>query len=50
MSKGQWVRSAIEQALKEKAPAADPLDKLATLGAPAGDIDQMLAEIESGRT
>ena len=27
----------------------DPLDQLANLGAPTGDIDQMLAEIEAGR-
>jgi hypothetical protein len=44
------VRAAIEQALKEKAPAQDPLDKLSTLGAPTGEIDQMLAEIGSGRS
>lgn len=50
ISKGEWVRRAIEQALREKGPVVDPLDRLASLGAPTGDVDQMLAEIESGRT
>jgi predicted transcriptional regulator len=49
MSKGAWVRGAIEQALTQKQLAADPVAKLATLGAPTADIDQMLAEIEAGR-
>ena len=48
MSTGAWVRQALEQALKEDR-SVDPLDRLAGLGAPTGDIDQMLAEIESGR-
>jgi len=48
LSTGAWVRQALEQALKEDR-AVDPLDRLAGLGAPTGDIDQMLAEIESGR-
>ena len=49
LSTGAWVREAIERALTDDRPAADPLDKLSTLGAPTADIDQMLAEIESGR-
>jgi hypothetical protein len=28
----------------------DPLDQLAALGAPTGDIDQVLAEIDAGRS
>jgi len=48
LSTGAWVRQVLEQALKEDR-AVDPLDRLAGLGAPTGDIDQMLAEIESGR-
>ena len=28
---------------------ADPLDRLAALGAPTADVEQMLAEIEAGR-
>jgi len=48
LSTGAWVRQALEQALKEDRDV-DPLDRLSGLGAPTGDIDQMLAEIESGR-
>lgn len=48
LSTGAWVREALERALAEPA-AGDPLDRLAALGAPTGDIDQMLAEIDSGR-
>lgn len=46
---GAWVREAIERALSEGSAADDPLDKLSRLGAPTGDIDQMLSEIEAGR-
>ena len=49
LSKGAWVRQAIEGALREPRSAADPLARLASLGAPTADIDQMLAEIEAGR-
>ena len=49
-SKGAWVRQAIERALAETRSAGDPLGRLATLEAPTADIDQMLAEIEAGRT
>lgn len=48
VSTGAWVRQAIERALRESHPA-DPLDRLAALGAPTGDIEQMLAEIDAGR-
>lgn len=48
LSTGAWVRHALEAALQDNR-AADPLDRLASLGAPTGDIDQMLAEIEAGR-
>lgn len=50
LSKGEWVRRAIEAALAEPTGAADPLRQLASLGGPTADIDQMLAEIESGRS
>jgi hypothetical protein len=50
MSKGEWVRQAIERALREDSTAVDPLEKLAAVGAPTADIDQMLAEIEAGRS
>ncbi len=49
-SKGEWVRRALERALTDKPPAEDPVARLAALGAPTADIDQMLAEIESGRS
>ncbi len=49
LSKGEWVRRAIEQALAEGPREADPLDRLEALGGPTADIDQMLAEIEAGR-
>lgn len=49
LSKGEWVRRAIEQALAEGPPGPDPLDRLAALGGPTADIDQMLSEIEAGR-
>jgi hypothetical protein len=49
MSKGRWVREAIERALADSRVHDDPLDRLSRLGAPTADIDQMLAEIEAGR-
>lgn len=49
VSVGQWVREALEHALSEPRSASDPLEALARLGAPTGDIEQMLAEIEAGR-
>ena len=49
LSTGAWVREALERALAEPATGGDPLARLAELGAPTADIDQMLAEIEAGR-
>ena len=49
LSTGAWVRQAMERALQDERGAVDPLDSLSTLGAPTGDIEQMLAEIEAGR-
>jgi hypothetical protein len=49
MSKGEWVRRAVERALAENRAPTDALDRLARLGAPTGDIEEMLAEIDSGR-
>jgi hypothetical protein len=49
LSKGAWVRLAIERAMTDDRLPADPLATLSSLGAPTGDIDQMLAEIEAGR-
>lgn len=48
VSKGEWVRRALEKALAETG-APDPLERLSSLGAPTGDPAQMLAEIEAGR-
>jgi hypothetical protein len=50
VSKGEWVRRALEDALKNERRAPDPLARLSSLGAPTADIDQMLAEIEAGRS
>ena len=48
-TKGEWVRRAIERALADDRLPGDALDRLSRLGAPTGDIDHMLAEIEAGR-
>jgi hypothetical protein len=50
VSKGQWVREAIESALAGEGRGPDALSRLSSLGAPTADIDQMLAEIEAGRS
>ena len=54
VSKGEWVRRAIEHVLRQGAtrPAGsmDPVRRLASLGAPTCDIEQMIDEIESGRS
>lgn len=49
VSKGEWVRRALERALAEPQLGVDPVEQLAALGAPTGDIEQLLAEIEAGR-
>ena len=50
VSRGEWVRRAIERSLKDEQSVPDPLEKLGGLGAPTADIEQMLAEIEAGHT
>jgi hypothetical protein len=50
ISKGEWVRRAIERALRGPSAAVDPLERLGRLGAPTADIDDMLAEIDAGRS
>lgn len=50
VSKGEWVRQAIEAALTQEKRGGDALSRLSSLGAPTADIDQMLAEIERGRS
>jgi hypothetical protein len=53
VSKGEWVRRAIEAALRapfgEVHEAPDALGRLASLDGPTGDIDDLLHDIESGR-
>jgi len=53
-SKGAWVRKAIEDALERRSSkeegGADPLARLASLNGPTADIDEMIAQIESGRS
>jgi hypothetical protein len=39
VSKGEWVRQALERALAEGPPDSDPLEKLSRLGAPTADIE-----------
>jgi hypothetical protein len=53
MSKGEWVRRALEESLRRSGkggPNADRVARLVKLNAPTADIDQMLAEIEAGRS
>jgi hypothetical protein len=50
LSKGEWVRRAIERTLAEDVASGDPLSRLARLEGPTADIAQMLAEIEAGRS
>jgi hypothetical protein len=53
VSKGEWVRRAIELALREGTDATrrlDPLSRLSQLEGPTADIDQLLGEIEKGRS
>ena len=47
VSKGEWVRRAIRGALRES--TVNPVERLAALEGPTGDIDQMIGEIDSGR-
>ncbi|HKW99384.1 MAG TPA: hypothetical protein VJN43_16710 [Bryobacteraceae bacterium] len=52
-SKGAWVRHAIQIALERPATGpsrrSDPLVRLASLQAPAADIEEMISEIKAGR-
>jgi len=50
LSKGEWVRAAIEEKLgRDTAASGDPLAALSKLNAPTADIEVMLGEIEAGR-
>jgi len=53
LSKGEWVRRAIKEALRQECGQgrrADPLSRLASLDGPTAEIEAMIAEIESGRS
>ena len=51
VSKGEWVRRALEESLKQGGKGnRDPVARLAALNAPTADLEQMLAQIEDGRS
>lgn len=53
MSKGEWVRRALTESLRQTqdlGAATDPLAKLSSLNAPTADIGEMIREIERGRS
>ena len=54
ISKAEWVRRAIgamlEKSSRETQEHPNPLARMESLEGPTGDIDQMLAEIDVGRT
>ena len=53
MSKGEWVRRALEESVRraEKGNGrSDALARLASLKAPTSNIDKMLSEIQAGRS
>ena len=51
VSKGEWVRRAIEGALRQEGrEGASAVDRLAAIGAPTGGIDEILREIDRGRS
>lgn len=47
VSKGEFVRTALEAALAQRVAEADPVAALAAINAPTADIDQMLTEIDA---
>jgi hypothetical protein len=52
VSKGEWVRRVLQESVRRPAKGqaiSDPLARLESLGAPTGDIDRMLSEIDAGR-
>jgi hypothetical protein len=50
VSKGEWVRRALHASLRDaELNRTDALDLLQSLNAPTADIDEMIAQIESGR-
>lgn len=51
VSKGEWVRRALKASLRRGGSGSktNPVERMAALGGPAADIDQILAEIDAGR-
>jgi len=51
VSKGEWVRRALKESLRQGGSYSktNPLERMAALGGPTGDIDQIIAEIDEGR-
>ena len=51
ISKGEWVRRALKESLRRGGSESktSPVERMAALACPAGDIDQIIAEIEEGR-
>lgn len=47
ISKGEFVRSAIEAALAQRVADEDPVATIAAINAPTADIEQLLAEIDT---
>jgi hypothetical protein len=51
VSKGEWVRLALKESLRrgDSGSKTNPVERMAALGGPATDIDQIIAEIDEGR-
>jgi hypothetical protein len=51
ISKGAWIRNTLTEALNRSGHfnSEELIARLASMNAPAADIEQMLAEIEAGR-
>lgn len=47
ISKGEFVRTALESALAAQLTSLDPVSRLGQINAPTADIEQMLAEVDS---
>jgi hypothetical protein len=51
VSKGEWVRRALKESLRRRGGdrKTNPVERMAALGGPAADIDQIIAQIDEGR-
>lgn len=50
VSKGEWVRRVLEEAVERSGTETSAVDRLANLNAPTANIEQMLHEIHAGRS